>query len=274
METAPDTYQGLTSAIAAEYEGLPRQLKKFGRFSLDNADVLALETVTTVARKAEVPPSTIVRFAKAFGYDGFSDLQQIFKTRLVENTASYRERIQSLHNEGRDGVASILDNFSHAGIESLELLKLNTPPVKLNQAVEILRNARDVHLLAQGRSFAVAHYLHYALSRLEVRCILADGAGGMIRHQIARVEPQDAVIAISFAPYTPIVSELVGTLSGKGMNTIAITDSPLSPLASQSAVSFEIQDGPNQAFHTLVAPICLAQSLVVGVGQSFEQSAN
>lgn len=275
MEIAPATYNDLTSAITAEYESLSRQLKKFGRFALDHSDVLALETVTTVADRADVQPSTIVRFAKAFGFDGFSDMQQVFRSKLVENTSSYRERIQSLHNEeGREGVASILDNFTHSGIESLEQLKLNTPTAKLNQAVEILKNARDVHLLAQNRAFAVVHYLQYALSRLDIRCLLADGAGGMLRQQLARVGPEDAVIAVSFSPYTPIVAEMVAMLAEKGRTIVSITDSPVSPLASRSTVSFEIQNGRDQAFRTLVAPMCLAQSLVVGVGQSLEKQQN
>ena len=272
MEIAPTTYSDLTTAIAKKHEGLSRQLKKFGRYALDNSDVLALETVTTVADRADVQPSTIVRFAKAFGFDGFSDMQQVFRTQLVENTSSYKERIQSLQNgEGRDGITSILDSFTHAGIESLEQLKMNTPTEKLNQAVEILKNARDVHLLAQNRAFAVVHYLHYALSQLGIRCFLADGSGGMLRHQLDRVGPEDAVIAISFNPYTPIVAEMVALLAEKGSKIISITDSPLSPLASRSTVSLEIQDGRDQAFRTLAAPIILAQCLVVGAGQSLDQ---
>lgn len=272
MEIAPATYLDLTKAITLEYEGLSRQLKKFGRYALDNSSVLALETVTTVAGRADVQPSTIVRFAKAFGFDGFSDMQRIFRSQLVENTASYRERIQSLQNEeGREGVASVLDQFTQAGIESLDLLKMNTPIAKLQQSVELIRNARDVHLIAQKRAFAVVHYLHYALSQLDVRCLLADGAGGMLRNQIDRVGPEDVVIAISFNPYTPIVAEMVALLADRGRNIVSITDSPVSPLASRSTVSFEIQEGADQAFRTLVAPICLAQCLVVGVGQSLEQ---
>jgi len=271
MEIAPDTYSELTSSIAAEYESLSRQLKKFGRFALDNSDTLALETVTTVAEKADVQPSTIVRFAKAFGFDGFSDMQQVFRTRLVENNSSYRERIHSLQNdEGRDGVASVLDNFTHTGIESLEQLKLNTPVAKLNQAVEILKNARHVHLLGHRRASAVIHYLHYALSQLDISCMLADGASGMLQHQMNRVGPEDAVLAVSFTPYTPVVAEMVALQSEKGHKIVSITDSPLSPLASRSTVSFEIQDGRDQAFRTLVAPICLAQCLVVGIGQLLE----
>lgn len=268
MDRIPATYSDLKAAIAAQYNSLPRQLQKFGRFTLDNSDVLALETVTTVAERADVQPSTIIRFAKAIGYDGFSDLQQICRTRLMENKSSYRERIKSLSGTGQEGAGAVLDEFCEAGIHALDQLRRNMPLSKLDKAVDILKKANNIHLLAQGRSHAVAQYLHYALSKLEQRCLIADGSGGMLDFQIARAVPGDAVIAISFTPYTPVVSTIVDDLHDRRVPIIAITDSPLSPLAGPSDVAFEIQESTDQAFRTLVAPICLAQSLVVSLGQA------
>ncbi len=267
----PATYSDLKAVIASQYNGLPRQLRKFGRYALDNSDVLALETVTTVAERADVQPSTIIRFAKAIGYDGFSDLQQICRNRLMEDTSSYRERIKTLQGGKRDGPAAVLDEFSEAGIEALEQLREHTPPAKLEQAVEILKNARDIHLLAQGRSYAVAQYLHYALSRLDIRNFLADGAGGMLNYQVDKAEAGDAVVAISFTPYTPVVSAMVSELAGRGVQIVSITDSPLSPIAEPGTVSFEITESRDQAFRTLVAPLCLAQSLIVSLGQAVSE---
>ena len=268
MDHIPATYSDLKAVITARYNSLPRQLKKFGRFAMDNSDVLALETVTTVAERADVQPSTIIRFAKAIGYDGFSDLQQICRSRLMEDTSSYRERIKTIHSDKHEGTDVRLNEFCEAGMDALDQLRLNTPSAELDKAVKILHGARDIHLFGQGRSFAVAQYLHYALSRLEIRCFMADGAGGMLNYQAANVGPEDAVIAISFSPYTPVVNSVVTELADRGVKIVSITDSPLSPLAEPSAVSFEIAEAQDQAFRTLVAPMCLAQSLVVGLGQA------
>ncbi len=271
LDHIPATYSDLKATITAEYNSLPRQLKKFGRFALDNSDVLALETVTTVAERADVQPSTIIRFAKAIGYDGFSDLQQICRNRLMEDTSSYRERIKTFHDKGQEGTSARLNEFCESGMKSLDQLRLNTSSNRLEKAVQTLKVARDIHLFAQGRSFAVAQYLHYALSRLEIRSFLADGAGGMLNYQVGKASPDDAVIAISFSPYTPIVSTMVNELAERGVKVVSITDSPLSPIAEPSTVSFEIADAQNQAFRTLVAPLCLAQSLVVSLGQAISE---
>jgi len=47
---------------------------------------------------------------------------------------------------------------------------------------------------------------------------------------------------------------------------VAITDSPLSPLTRQARIGFEVENGEARPFRSLVAPICLAQILVVSLG--------
>ena len=52
----------------------------------------AFQTVAQVANEARVQPSTLVRFAKRFGFSGYSDLQQLFRLRLIEGERSFRDR--------------------------------------------------------------------------------------------------------------------------------------------------------------------------------------
>ena len=49
------------------------------------------------------------------------------------------------------------------------------------------------------------------------------------------------------------------------MPAISITDSLLSPIVEGAKVVFEIQDMPEPALRTLVAPMCLVQALAIGL---------
>ncbi len=266
---APDTYEALKAAIAARYPTLSRQLQKIARFALDNPNDLALETVTTIAGRAEVQPSSMIRFAQAMGYDGFTTMQQVFRWNLVARAPNYRERIQDLREErgaAREDEDSVIGDFVDDGIASLELLRAHTSRERLAEAVETLAAAEEIYLLAQGRAFPVTFYLSYALRRLDRRCHLLDGVGGLLRQQADLATPKDAVIAVSFQPYSPLVVDIVTERSEKGVPIIAITDSPLSPMALEARVAFEIKDSQQRAFRSLVAPMCLAQTLVVSLG--------
>lgn len=266
---APESFESLKAAIAERYPSLSRQLQQIARYALENPDELALETVTTIASRAEVQPSSMIRFAQAMGYDGFSTMQQVFRSNLMASTPSYRERIQSLRkNRGapfEDPDTAIAD-FVEDGIAALELLRDHTSRERLSEAVDTLAGAEEIYLLAQGRAFPVAFYLSYALSRLERRCYLLDGIGGLLRQQADLVTAKDAVIAVSFHPYSPMVVDIVTERSERGVPIVAITDSPLSPLALEARVAFEIKDNRQRPFRSLVAPMCLAQSLVVSLG--------
>ena len=63
---------------------LPKKLRQVAIHLWQHPTAVALGTVTSVAGEAGVQPSTLVRFAQAFGYSGFSDLQEVFKAHLAD----------------------------------------------------------------------------------------------------------------------------------------------------------------------------------------------
>ena len=88
------SYDELKDAIVAR---LPRRCRRSCSASRASRSSkpheLALGTVAAVAEAAGVQPSALIRFANALGFGGFSEMQQVFRGRLVERSASYRERI-------------------------------------------------------------------------------------------------------------------------------------------------------------------------------------
>jgi len=52
---------------------------------------------------------------------------------------------------------------------------------------------------------------------------------------------------------------------------IAITDNALSPLARSAKVCFQIEEQAAKPFRMLVAPMCLAQALVVALGEQISK---
>ena len=98
---APATFEELRAAISAEYPGLSKRLQQIAQYALSHPNDLALETIAVIAARAKVQPSSLIRFAKAFGYDGFSGMQRVFRGRLIERSAGYGERIEALRRTSR-----------------------------------------------------------------------------------------------------------------------------------------------------------------------------
>jgi DNA-binding MurR/RpiR family transcriptional regulator len=265
----PTTFNELKDAIAENYPALSRQLQKIARFVLEYPEDMALETVAVIAQRAAVQPSSMIRFAQALGFDGFSDMQQVFRSVLVTRSGNYRDRIETLRRQSEvDGadIGAVLADSVEESIHALQLLQENTSTGDLNRTIDLLAAANDIYVLAERRAFPVAFYLTYAIGRLERSVHLLDGVGGMLSQQAKNIKQQDAVIVVSFPPYSPAVVELLAEQSQRGITTVSITDSAISPIAMEATVTFGIKQQEERAFRSLVAPMCLAQSLVVGLG--------
>jgi DNA-binding MurR/RpiR family transcriptional regulator len=263
------TYDELKGLIAQAYPGMSKQLQRIARYALEQPNDLALGTVAAAAEATEVQPSAMIRFANALGYGGFSEMQQVFRGHLLERSDSYRERIEQMRRKQASGArapAGVLHQLVGDSIAELEHLEQSVPAVDLRAAVKLVASGPRIYVLAQRRAFPVASYLAYALGQLELRTHLLDGAGGMLRESLRSMAPGDVFIAASFRNYSPEVIAAANAASQAGIAVIAITDSPLSPLAGAAQVCLSLADDSSKPFRSLVAPLCLAQALVVSTG--------
>ena len=84
----PADVVGLNREISARYPTLSKRLRQIAEFALKHPNEIAIESIAVIAQHAGVQPSALIRFAKAFGFEGFSDLQRIFQQRLRERRPS------------------------------------------------------------------------------------------------------------------------------------------------------------------------------------------
>jgi len=265
-----ESYEDLRAEIARRHPRFADRLKLIAEFALDHPTDMALGTVAEVAQRARVQPSAIVRFARALGYGGFTEMQQVFRSRLVASVApSYKERIAGLRRDGRfhdvKNPRAVLSRFVSEGVVALESLQDGVREKDLACAITLLGAAHTIYVLGLGGSFPVAAHLTYVLRKLGRRVMLLDGLGSALGDQVAAATPQDALIAISFKTYNPDTVRLFPVLVARGLPAVAITDSLLSPIVEGADVVFEIPDMPEAALRTMVGPMCLAQSLAVGL---------
>lgn len=271
-------YDALREEIAHRYPGLSDRLRLIAEFALDHPTDMALGTVAEVAERAKVQPSAIVRFAHAMGYGGFTELQQVFRSRLVEGAVpSYRERIDGLRRDGRfrdsNSPHELLERFASEGTASLDNLLVSVREDDLAHAIGLMGRARTIYVLGLGGSFPVAAHLTYVLRRLGRRAVLLDGLGNVLTDHVLTATRKDVVIAVSFRPYNRETVQLVPEFLARGAPAIVVTDSLLSPIVNGADVVFEIPDMPEAVLRTMVAPMCLVQSLAVGLTLALDQPA-
>ncbi|HZH10853.1 MAG TPA: MurR/RpiR family transcriptional regulator [Microvirga sp.] len=265
----PENYEGLRALLVSRRETMPKRLKQLAAFAMAHPEEVAFGTVAGIAEHAGVQPSTLVRFAKSLGYDGFSHLQQIFRNRLRERFPDYRERLRVLRDIEGDHMhaASLLEGFANAAAISLEKMRDSVRPEELSRAIETLAKADTIYLLGARRVFPIAAYCAYAFGKLGVRAILIDHVAQLGPEQLATATPRDTVLAISFTPYAPVTADLAAAAARSNIPVVAITDSAFSPLVSSADVWLEVAEADFGAFRSLSASFALAMALAVGTAE-------
>jgi DNA-binding MurR/RpiR family transcriptional regulator len=274
--TAPSNSEKLRAEIVKSYDELSPRLQQVAKYVLDNPNDMALQTLAVIADRCHVQPSTIVRFAKTFGYDGASQMQELFRDEMLtqQPSPSYAERIRQYNRRAGAGGSiaphDVMREFADSNILALEHLRDSVRKADLERAIDLIRAANAVYIVGLRRSFPVASYLAYALRHIDKRAYLLDGVAGMLNEQAGMLGARDLLVAISFNPYAPETAHIANAAKESKARIIAITDSRLSPIASAADLTFEIKDAEVRQFRSLTATLCLAQSLVISYALELE----
>lgn len=264
--------------LAGRFDGLSKQLKKIARFILDNPVDTALDTAAEIANRLEVQPSSLIRFAQALDFEGFSEIQKIFRANLVQQlpgySANYSDRIQKLKegaSEGGEGAHPILNVFMEANRDALTSLQSEVSVARLDEAINTIKAAKNIYILGQRRSFPVASYLYYMMRNLDIRAFLLDGVGGNLSEQARLIGDGDVLVVATFPNYADEVIGVAQQARDAGAKVIAMTDKLVSPIVKLSDTYFLTDKVTVSGFRTVTGTMCLAQALAIGLGLDSNQ---
>lgn len=268
MNQTPQDFSELENRITQDYATLSRRLQQTARFLLDHPQEVAFATVAKLAEQADVTPSTLIRFANNFGFSGFSEMQQLFRVRLVDELPNYTERIRAVRSATGETPDStqLLWEFAEANREVLEQLPGRIDPRQLERALDVFEKADAIHVMGARRSFVVASYMTYALHHVDKCTFLVNGLGGMYGEQIKAIGPRDALLVVSFSPYAEESRSAATEARERGIPLVIITDSNLSPLARLGDVVLVVHEAEVKSFRGLTASLCLTQTLAIALG--------
>ncbi|MBX4869584.1 MULTISPECIES: MurR/RpiR family transcriptional regulator [Rhizobium] len=264
----PRDFESLRSTIIERKASMPKRLAQVAAFALGNPDEIAFGTTASIAAASDVQPSTLVRLAHHLGYEGFSDLQSIFRERLRDRTLSYEERLVTLEqSSGDDEDANLLSGFIAAANQSVNRLAATVQSETFTKAVDVLAAAETIYLIAKRRSYPLTAHMTYAFSKLNIRHQIVASPNGVDPEMVQFATHRDAAIAASFSPYAADSLSQSQELADRGVPVIAITDSAFSPLAACATHWFEVAEADFAGFRSLSASMALTMALPVAIAE-------
>ncbi|MCE7730618.1 MurR/RpiR family transcriptional regulator [Vibrio harveyi] len=265
---APADLDTLKELIAKRYDSLSGRLQQVADFVTDQPMLVAVETMATIAKQANVPLSTLSRFSNAMGFDGFTSMQVLFRDQYLNRPRDYKERVRKareMEDVPHDSPQAIFQDFGHANIEALEQLQMSVSPQKLERAVALMDGAETIYIQGTRRAYPVAFYLWYALMKSDKSVVLLDDHGGMLSPLTRRMNEKDVLFAITFNPYAEETSQLIDDACKKNVPIVCITDNQMTPHGSKMDVCFEVQEGELMGFRSLSSSMYLAQAIAVSL---------
>ncbi|MDN2670707.1 MurR/RpiR family transcriptional regulator [Janthinobacterium sp. SUN026] len=258
--TPHDSYAALMDLIKARHAQLSPQFQAGARYLADHPDEVAVSSMRSIAARAQVQSAALVRLAQQLGFAGWPELKAIFVERLRAGPSGYAAKAGALtgkEGKERDLVTEVftVQQRNLAATESAN-------HAALDAAANLLQAAPRVHVAGFRAAHPIAYTLHYLYRLLRPSVQLLSGQGGTLEMDLRALQADEAVVVVSFAPYSSEALLVVQAARQAGCRVVAISDSAMSPLALQADASIVIAVDSPSFFPSIVAGVAAVESLV------------
>ena len=252
--------------LAAAHPDLPPQLKKAATWVLENPASISVSSVREIAEAAQVKPNTLVRMARAIGFEGFEDFREPFRAEVRAGREGYYDRARWLQDLAEGGeLDRLFGDMASASMNNVEALFSSTDTASIRAAAKDILAAPATYVLGMGIANPLARNFAYLASMAvdTVSAIPQDGA--LPVDALARAKPGDVLLAMTFKPYRRDVVEAVQVARDQGLSIIALSDSPASPILREARHGFLVPVDTPQFFTSTVALSAFLEALMAFV---------
>jgi DNA-binding MurR/RpiR family transcriptional regulator len=225
--------------IQARSGGLAASEAKVVQLLLSDPLFVGTSTTAQVAARAGVSAPSVVRAARAIGFNGFTELK--LEIARARGTTEFFAPSEVLTENAP--TAAVLETSVRTGIDALAALGGALDLAALDEAVSTVQSADQVLLVGAGTSASVAADAVFRLRALGARAsAIPDHESAMIAMRL--LGPRDAVIAVSSTGRTSSTLGVADAASSAGATLIAITNQYDTPLAVLADIALVVGGAP------------------------------
>ena len=259
----------ILTTIQSRMNTFSKGQKLIARYILESYDKAAFMTASKLGKTVNVSESTVVRFAAELGYDGYPSMQKALQE-MIRNKLTTIQRIEVSND--RIGNQDIVAQVMQSDIEKIRLTIEETDRTAFDNAACAIVQARRIYILGVRSASTIANFISFYFNLLFDNVITVyTNSVSEIYEQIMRIGPDDVFIGISFPRYSTRTVKAMHFARRQGARIVAFTDSSESPLARMADVTLIAKSDMASFVDSLVAPLSLANALIVAVGRKLNQ---
>ena len=232
-------------------------------------ETVAFGTVALLASLTGTSGPTVLRLAKKLGYSGFASMQAVVQHELDSRLKRAVDRIHDAPSADHP-----LDRSFRRDLAAVQETLERTERAAYDRAVRLLAGRRrHVWVLSGDATAGVARMAADALDLLRPMVAVVAGSPVAVARRLAHVQEGDVVLAVDLRRYERWVLDATAAAAKRGAEVIAVTDSPLSPLADLSTERFVVAAEGAGPFDSHVGTLALLDALVTGVADHLRTPA-
>lgn len=248
--------KSLVERIHSEFARLSPSQRAVGSFILSSYRSLAYVTLAELSGMTSKGQGTVVRFAQTLGYGSFSGLRAALREEIERASPGTLEMYSSEKGEG--GEAEPYEKIFEMERALMEDTYRLIDRERFNAAVRIISEAPAVIVSGTGSNSFLAKYAGYFLGTMKNNVLTVTDSDLSGMNSIIDAPEGAAGFVFSFPRYPVKTQPIVQAMKKRGIRTVGITDSMISPIAGLCDHLFLVP----QRFMSFMDPYSAVMSLI------------
>jgi len=246
---------------------LTKSQRRIASYLLSSYDEAAFLSGADLAERLGLSEATIVRFAKAVGYDGFRGLRLCLQE-LFRAKATPASRLQRKLSELASSQGHVLTKVLDMELQYLTEASHSIDLADFDRAVDILLSGQRIFVFGSGPSGILADLAELRLRRLGILTIAMTESGRHLLEKLQLLQPGDVVFVDGFHHVRPEIVAVLDHAQVTGCRSILLTDTLGPVLQGKADVILAARRGPVSTFHSLTVPMAILNALILAVAMA------
>lgn len=237
--------------------------KRIADFVLADPNQIIYASIAQVAKQCDVSETTVLRFCRAMGYNGFQDFK-ISLTLSLEPTSKQIHEDVSFSDPTTEMINKVMNSEIQAIKDTLQFLD----PKKVESAINVISKTKRLEFYGVGGSGCVAIDAQHKFFRLGMSCIAYIDTH-MQAMSASTMQKGDVIVGISHTGSTKDTVESFKIAKEAGATTICITGGVDSPIMKYTDIALIVvsreQTFKPEPMSSRLAQLAIIDVLSVGV---------
>ncbi|MGL4365448.1 MurR/RpiR family transcriptional regulator [Cetobacterium sp.] len=242
--------------------------KQLSDYFLSNGRDIIKMSSKEIGDLTNTSAATVVRFSKKLGFSSLNELKLNLTLSLKNEDKSYSFEYLDKNLKIQDIIYGVKDSIDNVMKKTVDLITEKD----LNNAIDLLIKAKNIHIYSIGVSNLVGLDLYYKLTRINKKCTLHTDTHLQIISSVL-MEKGDVALAISYSGNTKEVVTCAKNAKNNGIPVISITRASLdNELEKLSDITLKVpfvekllREG---AMSSRISQLAVIDMLFIGIAKS------